>query len=277
MATGGWDWLRLPRWRMRLNFAVDHLRSITNVSKNHRAKLVCQEVLAGALLFLLIVSTIWHGLLIWAAGAALVLFLQEVVDPTPLFWAVPWEAMQLVLSRRVRVNHFWLHRTQRLVRESPGCLGKLDGFATRDGFVLMGAGLTKAEILWASTLTLRAMCGQASAKKATRGCKTTRFLLALWLIAGGLLWLSIWRGEVDLTSAVLLSAVCGASGHGLAGPAEKLLNPWVTLVAFCDDKMYPGRLKVESFAVPHFRWFRGRQAFRVRHIVEEAISSGIST
>jgi len=32
------------------------------------------------------------------AGAALVLLLQEAVDPTPLFWTAPWEAMQLLLS-----------------------------------------------------------------------------------------------------------------------------------------------------------------------------------
>ncbi len=210
-----------------------------------------------------------------AASAALVLFLQEIVDPAPLFWTVPWEAMQLVVSRRARGNHFWLHRTQRLIRESSGCQGKLDGFATREGFVLMGAPLTEAEIQWASEFTLLAMCGQASAEEAAGGCKTTRFLFAFWLIAGGLVALTAWRGQVDLASAVLLSAVCGAVGHGLAGPAEKFLGP--ALISFRDDKMYLGRLEVESFAVPHFLWFRGCQAFRVRLVEGEEIPSGART
>src|SRR4029434_6634409 len=79
-----------------------------------------------------------QGLLMGVAGAALVLLLQEAVDPTPLFWTAPWEAMQLLLSRARRINHVWLHRTQELARESIGLSTKVDGFAMADGFVLIG-------------------------------------------------------------------------------------------------------------------------------------------
>lgn len=103
------------------------------------------------------------------------------------------------------MNHFWLHRTQRLVRESSGCRGKLDGFATRDGFVLNGRGFNEAEIRWASELASRTMCGEASAKEGARSCKATRFLFALWLIAGGLIALTVWRGTIDLANAMLWS------------------------------------------------------------------------
>lgn len=206
-----------------------------------------------------------------ALGATILLFLQEIVDRTPLFWAVPWEAIQLVLSRRARVNHLWLHRTQELVRESSGFWGKLDGFATRDGFVLTGTRLTEAEIHWASELSLPMVCGQ-STKETIKGCKTTRFLFALWLLAGGLLGLSVWRGEVDLASTVLLSAVCGAAGHGLAGPAENFLRPLVTRVALSGDKAWPSRLEVESFSIPAFLWLKSGHAFRVRRVADKEMS-----
>src|SRR5260370_31851519 len=81
-----------------------------------------------------------QGLLLGVAGAALVLLLQELVDPTPLFWSVPWEALQLVVSGRHRVNHLWLHRTQDLARKSIGRSIKSDGFAMVDGFVVTGVG-----------------------------------------------------------------------------------------------------------------------------------------
>ena len=100
-------------------------------------------VVAGSLLLVFTVATIWRGFLLGAVVASLVLLLQEVADPTPsvLDGAMGSHAISLIVSRNVRMNHFWLHRTQGLVRESSGCRGKLDGFATRDGFVLNGRGI----------------------------------------------------------------------------------------------------------------------------------------
>ena len=62
----------------------------------------------------------------------------------------------------------------------------------------MGAGFNEAEIRWASELASRTMCGEASAKEVARSCKATRFLLALWLVAGGLIALTVWRGKSTL-------------------------------------------------------------------------------
>jgi hypothetical protein len=104
-----------------------------------------------------------------------------------------------------------------------------------------------------------------------------RFLFALWMLAGGLIAVTIWRGKVDLASAVLLAAACGAVGHGLAGPAEKLIGPWVERVACGDDRMRPQRLEVEFFAIPRISWFKGSQAFQVRRIAGEDIPSDART
>ena len=277
MAAGSWRSLDWPSWRAWFETIGRPLQRIANSALAQRLKLIRWGLLVvGGLVLSVTASVLWRALLMGAAGAGLALILQELVDPSPLFWAVPWEAVEFVLSRKVRVNHFWLHRTQELARDSVGSSAKVNGFATREGFVLMGAGLNEAQIQWASEFAWRMMYQQPSAKGAPRGCKTTRFLFALWLIAGGLLLLSVWRG-VDLASALLLSAVCGAAGHGLAGPAEKFLGPWAERIACRDDKMRPNRLEVGSFEIPQFLWFKGGQGFQVRRVAREETSEGART
>jgi len=196
-------------------------------------------------------------------GAGLVLILQEIADPSPLFLAVPWQALEFVLSRKVRANHFWLHRTQGLLRESGDSLAQIDGCATRDGFFLIGAAFNEAQIQWASRSAWRAMCQKPSAKEAATGCKTMQFLLASWLIAGGLVALSLFRG-IDLGSGLLLCALCGAAGQLLARPVEKLLGPWAGRAACSNKKTWPSRLEVESLAIPRFLWFKRSLVFQVR-------------
>jgi hypothetical protein len=127
----------------------DHLRSVKDGSKGRWAKLLrVVKSFACLLLLLIILRVAGQGLLRGVAGAALVLLLQEAVDPTPLFWTAPWEAMQLLLSRSRRVNHIWLHRTQELARESIGLSRKVDGFAMTDGFVVIGVGSNKQLVRW---------------------------------------------------------------------------------------------------------------------------------
>ena len=211
-----------------------------------------------------------------AVAVGLAFVLQQLADPSPLFWAVPREAMEFALSTKVRANHFWLHRTQNLARGLLVWSAKVDGFATRDGFVLMGSGLDATAVRWSSEFSWRSLCQQSCEGKTTRGCKTTRFLLALCFVAGGLIVLNVVR-RLDLASAFLLSAVCCVTGYGLAGPAEKFLNPWAELISLGDDKMCLGHLEVEPFAVPHSLWSKGCRAFRVRRVVGEEISSGKRT
>lgn len=257
---------------MRLNSGVEHLRGITDWSANHRERLVRRGLLlAGVLLLFFTLSAIWRGLLMGAAGAALLLFLQEAVDPTPLFWTAPWEAMQLVLSRRARVNHIWLHRTRELARESIGESTKVDGFATPDGFVLLNTGPNRQLVQWTAEFAWRAMIQEDSASKHARGCKTVRFLIALWLIAGGLLALGAWRG-VDLAGALLVALFCGAASQALARPLENKLGLWLAVPAWRDEDARIDRFEIEPFEFPEFLWFQGSQGFRVRRIPQEELS-----
>ena len=172
----------LPSWRVR---RVDHLRSVKIGSKGRWAKLLrAGQSLACLLLLLVILRVFGQGLLMGVAGAALVLLLQEAVDPTPLFWTAPWEAMQLLLSRARRTNHIWLHRTQELARESIGLSTKVDGFAMADGFVLIGVGSNKQLVRWTAEAAWRGIVRVRERARHSRGCKAVRFLIAVWLMTG---------------------------------------------------------------------------------------------
>lgn len=278
MATGSWNSPRLPSCRTWLNSGLDCVRRITNLTSAHRANLVRRGILLGlGVVFLAIASLLWHTVLMMGIAVFLAEVLQELADPSPLFWAAPWELLGIVFSRNVRLNHFWFHRTQDLIREASGCLGKLEGFATQDVFVLMGAGFNEVEVRWASELAWRMMCGQGASKESIRGCKTTRILLAVLLIAGGLVAVIVWQGKIELASAVLVAGVCAAAGHGLAGPTERFLSPWAALIAFCDDGVCSSHLEVGSFSSRHFIWYKGGQTFRVWRVEDEENPAGERT
>lgn len=263
MATRSWHSHGLPTWRIWLISRLDRLRIVKNLASG-------EVPFAGGLILLVAASILWRSFPMVVVGAGLVLILQEIAGPSPLFWTVPWEALEFMLSRKVRANHFWLHRTQRLLREFADSLGKIDGCATREGFFLIGATLNATQIRWASQFAWRAMCQRSSAKEAATGCKMTQFLIASWLIAGGLAALSLFRGA-DLGRGLLLCVLCGAIGQLLAGQAEKLLGPSAGRVACSNKETWPSRLEVESLAVPRFLWFKSSLVFKVRRMpIEES-------
>ena len=224
--------------------------------------------LAGALLLLVMLRALGQGLLLGVAGAALVLLLQELVDPTPLFWSVPWEALQLVLSGRRRVNHLWLHRTQVLARESIGRSIKADGFAMADGFVLTGVGRNKQLVQWTADSAWRGLAQEREGASAAQRCKAVRFLVAVWLMIGGLLAVSVWRG-IDLPGALLIALLSAAAGHALARPAEKMLANWLAIPAWQHEDARGFRLEVEPIEFPEWLWWQGSQGFIVRRVPEE--------
>lgn len=256
MATRSWHSRARPTWRIWFTSRLGGFGNIKNL-------VPVGLPLAGVLMLFLTASMTWRALPMAAVGAGFVLILQEIAAPTPLFWTVPWEALEFVISREVRANHFWLHGTEDILRESGGT--KVDGVATREGFFLLGTSLNETEIQWASQCVWQTQCQKSSAKVAAPGCKTMQFLVALWLIAGGLTVLSLWRG-VGLASALLLSALCGAAGQLLAGRVERLLGRWAEDLACSNNKIVPIRLEVESLAIPPFLLFAKSRVFQVRRV-----------
>jgi hypothetical protein len=164
--------LRLPSARVR---GADHLRSVNHGSENRRTRLLRSgRGPAWALLLLLMLRALGQGLVMGVAGATLVLLLQELVDPTPLFWSVPWEALHLVLTGRRRANHLWFHRTQDLARESIGRS-------------MIGVGRNKQLVEWTADSAWRGMAQEREGASARQGCKAVRFLVAVWLMIGACL------------------------------------------------------------------------------------------
>jgi len=217
MPTGDVHHLCLPNCRMR---GADRLRSIKDGSKHRWSESFrVAQSLVCLLLLLVMLRVLGQGLLMGVAAAALVLLLQEAVDPTPLFWTAPWEAVQLLLSRACCGNHIWLHRTQELARESIGLSSKLDGFAMVDGFVLIGIGRHKQFVQWTAEAAWLGIVQTHTRARHPRECKAVRFLVAVCLRTGGLFALGAWR-VVDLSTALLVAMFSGAGGHALARPFE---------------------------------------------------------
>lgn len=245
----------------------DHLRSVKDGSEDDWGKFRRAALsLVGALLLLVILRLLGQGLVMGVAGAALVLVLQEAVDPTPLFWTAPWEALQLFLSRDRRVNHIWLHRTQELARESIGGSSKVDGFAMADGFVLIGVGGNKQLVCWTAECAWRGVVQERGKARRPRGCKAVRFLVAVWLLTGGLLVLSLWRG-IDLPAALLIAVFSAAAGHALARSFENGVGQWLAVPTRHDAGAF--RLEVEPVEFPEWLWWRGSEGFIVRRIPNE--------
>jgi hypothetical protein len=245
------------------------LRSVKDGSENRWTKLfLAGRGLACALLFLLMLRVLGQGLLLGVAGAALALLLQELVEPTPLFWSVPWEALQLVVSGRRRVNHLWLHRTQDFALESIGRSIKSDGFAMADGFVVIGVGRNKQLVQWTADSACRGMTQEREGASARQGCKAVRFLVAVWLMTGGLLALSIWRG-IDLPGALLIALLSAAAGHALARPVEKILANWLVIPAWQHEDARRFRLEVKPIEFPEWLWWQGSMGFIVRRVPKE--------
>jgi len=209
-----------------------------------------------------------QGLLMGVAGAALVLLLQEAVDPTPLFWAAPWEALQLFLSRARCVNHIWLHRTQELARESVGLSSKLDGFAMADGFVLIGVGRNKQFVQWAAEAAWLGIVQTRTKARYTRGCKAVRFLIAVCLMTGRLFALGAWRA-IDLSTALLVAMLSGAGGHALARPFENRFGQRLAGSARHQAVAGAFTFEVEPVEFPQWLWCGVRQGFIVRRMPKE--------
>ena len=238
-----------------------HVRSGRDASENRRARLFhVAQGLGCALVLLFIFRALGQVLVFGAAGAAIVLLLQELVDPTPLFWSAPWEALQLVLSRRHRLNHAWLHRAQDLALELIGRSIETDGFAIANGFVLPGVGRNKQLVQWTVDSAWRGMTQKLERTSAPRTCKAVRFLVAAWLMIGGLLAMSIWRA-IDLHGCLLIALLSAAAGHALAQPVENVFRECAANPAWLARDTQDFRFEVEPVEFPEWLWWQGGQGF----------------
>jgi hypothetical protein len=137
-----------------------------------------------------------------------------------------------------------------------------------DGFVLIGVGRNQQLVQWTADFAWRGMAQEREGNSRGHGCKAGRFLVAVWLMIGGLLVMSIW-GRIDVASALLIALLSAAIGHVLARPVEKMVANWLAVPAWHREDARGFRLEVEPIEFPDWLWWQGSQGFIVRRVLEE--------
>src|SRR5450755_3045602 len=112
------------------------------------------------------------------------------------------------------------------------------------------------------------MAQEREGASARQGCKAVRFLVAVWLMIGGLPVLSMWRG-LDLPGALLIALLSAAGGHALARPVEKMLVNGLAIPAWQREDARGFRLEIEPIEFPEWLWWQGSQGFIVRRVPEK--------
>ena len=157
MATGSWNSPRLPTCRTWLKPCLDCVRRLRKVAPAHGTKLVQRGIVLGlGFVIFIVASVLWRTVLMAGGVLFFVLVLQEKARSILAVLGNALRAGGHCFQPKCALEPPLVHRTQGLVREASGCLSKLEGFATQDGFVLVGAGLIiQAEVRWASELAWR--------------------------------------------------------------------------------------------------------------------------
>jgi hypothetical protein len=208
--------------------------------------------------------TLATAALLATLAALLGLILQAVVEPSPLIWAVPWEAVELILDREARLNHAWKHRIQGLAFELAEPRDDPESYADAEGIFLFTDRLSKTQVQRFAQSAWDEMVQQAD-ENPVHTCKTVQFFLTALLCAGAFLALQVWR-DVEFPFALLCMVVAIAAAGGLTGAAEKLLGRWMETRAWQEEKAGTNLIQVEAMEIPRMFFFRGGQGFCVRRI-----------
>lgn len=136
-----------------------------------------------------------------------------------------------------------------------------------DGFVLIGVGSNKQLVRWTAECAWRGVGQQRASTRHPRGCKAVRFLLSVVLMSAALLALGAWRG-INLPTALLIAAFCGAAGHALARPFEDKLGVCFSGPVRHNPEAGGVRVEVEPVEFPEWLWWKGSEGFIVRRIPE---------
>lgn len=252
-------------WRERLSVGARYLHALASASLPKEWRLPLSILAVVVLLQVLFSAEAWAFLVLVLLGAGVATVLQQMADPTPLFWTAPNEAWDLLSCSEARVNHLWMHRTQALVRDrlDPPRVG--DGLATKDGFVLLNVDFSEIQVLLAAQAAWGDLAEDRCEDRFWKGCRTLRLLAAAWLLLGGLLTLTAF-GRLDLGTILLAIVVSSAVGHAVGRGAERVFASWVTLAIWRQEKAGLNNIVVERLTLPRVLWFQGGKGFLVRRV-----------
>jgi len=251
-------------WREWLRLGFRHLQGLASVGLPKQWRMPLAILAVVLLLEIAFSAPIWECLVLVLAGSAIALVLQQMADPTPLFWTAPAEAWDLMWCTEARVNHLWLHRTQARVRyglDSP----RGDGFATKDGFVLLNVDANEVQMLLAAQAAWGDLAEDRCEERFWKGCRTVRLLAAACILLGGLLALTV-LGRLELGNILLAIVVSSGAGHAVGRGVERIFASWVTLAIWRQEKAGINNTVVERFTLPRVLWFAGGEGFLVRRV-----------
>jgi hypothetical protein len=208
--------------------------------------------------------TLATAFLLATLAALLGLILQAVLKPSPLVWAVPWEAAELFLDRDARLNHAWKHRIQSLACELVESPGDPESYADAEGIFLFTDRLSKTQVQRFAQSAWDEMVQQAD-ENPVHTCRTVQFFLTALLGVGAFLTLQVWR-DVEFPLAILCMVAAIVAAGGLVPGAEKLLGRWMETRAWQEEKAETNLIQVEPMEIPRMFFFRGGQGFCVYRI-----------
>ncbi|MCL4524717.1 MAG: hypothetical protein M1453_08095 [Acidobacteria bacterium] len=253
-----------PQWEERLSVGFRHVQTWATSKLPSEWRLLLAISVFVVALEIAFSTPIWLCLVLVLQGSAVALLLQQIADPTPIFWTVPAEAWNLIGSNKARVNHLWLHRTQTLL--SDGAESKHGvGYATSDGFVLMDTEVTQLQVFVAAGAAWYELAEDRCDGRSLKGCKAYRLIAAtLFLLFALPSLLASQRLDVgNFLLAVMLSSV---AGYAAARRVERIIGSWTTSSVWREEKAGMNEVVVAPFTLPRLWWFKGGEGFFVRRV-----------
>jgi hypothetical protein len=259
MAIWSWHPLHAPKRWFHLPAVPLRLRELWRTDRP-----LGLAVGIGILVVLFMFPTLATAFLLASLAALLGLILQAALKPSPLVWAVPWEAVELFLDRKARLNHAWKHHIQSLACELVESPGDPESYADAEGIFLFTDRLRKTQVQQLAQSAWDEMVQQAD-ENPVHTCKTVQFFLTALLGVGAFLTLQVWR-DVEFPFAILCIVVAIVAAGSLVAGAEKLLGRWMETRAWQEEKAETNLIQVEPMEIPKMFFFRGGQGFCVYRI-----------
>ncbi len=254
-----------PQWGERLSVGFRHLQTWVTAKLPSEWRLLLAIFALVLALELVISIPIWLCLMLVLQGSAVALLLQQIADPTPIYWTVPAEAWDLIGSNKARVNHLWLHRTQELICPSVDSPRTSAGYSTSDGFVLLNANATQLQVLVAAQAAWHELAEDRREGRFLKGCKASRLIAATMFLLVAVLALSALR-RLDVGSFLLAVVLSSGAGHAAARGVERIFGSWTTFSIWREEKAGMNEVVVAPFTLPRLLWFEGGKGFFVKRV-----------
>jgi hypothetical protein len=180
------------------------------------------------LILLLLIALVVPGLglallLFLFLGVLLILPLQFFVHSLITIVTVPWQLIQIASDRRIRQNHACEHATVNVMEERYGPLPRTGGLAFKNGYTILGAVPSPAELLDAAQEGLYRLKGGELALALHPRCGTS-IAVSQFLFAGGFLFILFWIERLQFLEILVVILLAGALSRPLGLVAQRYIT-----------------------------------------------------